>query len=335
MIPGDKAYYPGTDVLINKFDIRDPVAARAAEYKLASVRELELSAKPIEGNFDFKHLQAIHKHVFQDYYDWAGKIREVDFAKRNKDTGMVNKFVPKDVMFLKVEEFEKFLKDKNELKGLTKPEFVKAIAEVHTRLNEIHPFREGNGRSTRVYLTQLAREAGYEFDMSKVDKDRWNLASHKAQVQHDPKSSENKLPANQMEIRQIFHETMTPTMKHAFTVESREAAVRHYPQLKTAYDRLDAIAQVANKSSTPEVAQRIVEAEKQRIVQKLESGTVPQANPYFQGRIGHGASYEASKAHTAAVKQGYTPPGNSLARTGEYASTAAAGVERKAKSLRM
>lgn len=271
MIPGDKAVYPGTTVLVNKFNIKDAEAAHAIEYKFASVRELELAVSPIEGKFDFDHLQAIHKHVFQDMYDWAGEVRTVDFAKRNRTTGYVNRFVPGIVMDLKVEDFNKFIADHNQLKEMTKPEFVKAITEVHTMINELHPFREGNGRSTRIFLAHLAREAGFELNLEHVDKDRWNLASHTAQVQHHPREPGVRREPDKSEMHKIFAESLEPTMAHAFAHEARPDAVRVYPALKQAYARLDAISEHAQKSLPASAATRVIETEKARISERLQA----------------------------------------------------------------
>ncbi|HYD60562.1 MAG TPA: Fic family protein [Noviherbaspirillum sp.] len=285
MIPGDKAYYPGTDILINKFDIRDAAKLRSVEYKFAAAREIELRMRPIEGKFDFDHLKAIHKRLLGDVYEWAGKIREIDFAKPNRETGMKSKFMPAVVIDLKAEEFNKFVADRNQLKGLTKAEFVKAITEVHTKLNELHPFREGNGRSTRVFLTQLAKEAGFELDLSKIDRDRWNLASHRAMTQYDMHDESKRLVANQSDMRQIFHEAITPTLAHAFTVEKRADAVRFHPALDQAFARLDAIERFA-KGLPGGDASRLVDAERTRITAKLQEGKIPPLNPYLQGRFG-------------------------------------------------
>jgi cell filamentation protein len=286
MIPGDKACYPGTDVLMNKFDIRNFEQARAAEYKFAFAREVELKVKPIEGKFDFEHLKAIHKHLFQDMYAWAGEIRDIDFAKKSKETGMISRFIPTVVMDLKIEDFNKFMADNNQLKGLTKPEFVKAITEVQAKLNELHPFREGNGRSTRAFLTQLAKVAGYELDLTKIDKTRWNLASAQGMAQFDPKNEANRTIPNKSDIRQIFHESVKPTMAHAFAHEARAEAVKLYPALAQVFDRVDAIQSFANKMPGMEAGKRLVEAERARIAEKLQAGAVPPLNPYLQGRYG-------------------------------------------------
>lgn len=273
MIPGDKACYAGSDVLINKFGVKDAEIARAIEYKFASVRDLELSANPIEGEFNFSHLQKIHEHLFQDLYDWAGKTRTVDFAKRSKQTGLVSKFVPQMVMDLKIEEFDRFIVQNNRLRNLPKAEFVKQFAEVYTQLNELHPFREGNGRSTRIFLRELAKQAGYELSIEKIDGDRWNYASHKAMVQYDVKNPDVRLPPNKFEIRQIFHEILTPTREHAFRHETREAAIKHYPELKSVYDRLSDLEQNASKKLAPDKVEKLMKLEHQRIAEKLGAMT--------------------------------------------------------------
>ncbi len=69
-----KYCYPDTDVLINKLDIRDFDKLHIFERKLTMLRLLELLDKPINGKFDFKHLQAIHAYIFQDVYDWSMTI---------------------------------------------------------------------------------------------------------------------------------------------------------------------------------------------------------------------------------------------------------------------
>ncbi len=78
-----KYCYPGTDILINKLGIRDFDKLRALERKLTMLRLLELMDTPVNGKFDFKHLQDIYAYIFQDVYEWAGKVRTVDIAKGN------------------------------------------------------------------------------------------------------------------------------------------------------------------------------------------------------------------------------------------------------------
>ena len=78
----DKIYcYPDSDVLKNKLGIRDMGQIGRIEKRLTMLRILELVDKPIQGNFDLKHLQAIHKYIFQDVYEWAGKCQQGRNAK--------------------------------------------------------------------------------------------------------------------------------------------------------------------------------------------------------------------------------------------------------------
>ena len=75
--------YPGTNVLKNKLNIREQETLYIYERKLTMLRLRELIKKPISGEFNLEHLQAIHWYIFQDIYDWAGEIRKVEIAKQN------------------------------------------------------------------------------------------------------------------------------------------------------------------------------------------------------------------------------------------------------------
>ena len=77
-MPDKKYCYKDSDILINKFDIRDVKKLKLAERKLTMLRLLELFDDPIEGRFDLAHLQNIHRYIFQDIYEWSGEIRTID-----------------------------------------------------------------------------------------------------------------------------------------------------------------------------------------------------------------------------------------------------------------
>ena len=77
----DPYVYSGTDVLKNKPGLRDEGALRTFEYEQTASRAQDLNSKPIAGKFDLDHLKAIHKHLFQDVYEWAGEVRTVNFRK--------------------------------------------------------------------------------------------------------------------------------------------------------------------------------------------------------------------------------------------------------------
>lgn len=158
----DKVYcYPNSDVLVNKLNIKDIDRLHDAERRITMLRLDDLLNNPIKGNFDLKHLQSIHKYLFQDIYEWAGKIRIVDIAKSN--------------MFCKVqfidtqanEIFDK-LKSDNFLKGISREEFVKKAAYYFSEINALHPFREGNGRTQREFIRELALHQGYSVHFADI-----------------------------------------------------------------------------------------------------------------------------------------------------------------------
>ena len=148
-----KYCYPDSDVLVNKLDIRDPNKLQIFERKLTMLRLLELIDKPIEGKFDLKHLQAIHAYIFQDVYDWAGKIRTVDIAKGNTFCNVRFISSQADAIFSK-------LKEEYYLAGLEEYMFTKRLAYYFSEINALHPFREGNGRSQREFIRSLALKMG-------------------------------------------------------------------------------------------------------------------------------------------------------------------------------
>ena len=74
--------YEGTACLINKFGIKDDKQLSLVEGQITFAKGSELERNPIKGSFDFKHYKAIHKYLFDEIYDWAGKIRSVDMAKK-------------------------------------------------------------------------------------------------------------------------------------------------------------------------------------------------------------------------------------------------------------
>ena len=74
--------YPGTAILINKFDIRDEAKLNEVETVLVSARSAEWITAPAANTFDFAHYKAIHQFLFSDLYDWAGQIRTVNISKK-------------------------------------------------------------------------------------------------------------------------------------------------------------------------------------------------------------------------------------------------------------
>ena len=162
----DSYVYPGTSTLRNLRDIRDPEELRRFETRETFLRIEELQERPIEGNFDRAHLQAIHKHVFQDVYAWAGKPREgVDIAKPGSPYFAFSQhIVPSlDSVFAK-------LKAEHHLRGIEADAFSLRAGYYLGEINAVHPFREGNGRAQQEFVRELGERSGYRIEWSRVSR---------------------------------------------------------------------------------------------------------------------------------------------------------------------
>ena len=159
----DHYVYPDTGTLINKAEIRDQDALDAFEADATAVRMLELIESPVSGGFDLAHLQAIHRHVFQDVFEWAGELRDVDISRDGSTFGnwaLIGPYLDGLLAKLKQEYY---------LNGLAPEDFIPRLAWYMSEINAAHPFREGNGRTQRIFCAQLAEQAGYFIDFETLD----------------------------------------------------------------------------------------------------------------------------------------------------------------------
>lgn len=160
-----KYCYPGTDILINKFDERDPEKLTKLETIFTTRRMYQLYEKPIAGSFGLKHLQKIHRFIFKDVYPFAGEFRDEQISKGTTTFAHplhINSFGNDILKKLKNEQF---------LKGLDKEKFSERASYFLGEVNILHPFREGNGRVQREFFRLLALKNGYELDWSKISPD--------------------------------------------------------------------------------------------------------------------------------------------------------------------
>jgi cell filamentation protein len=162
----DTYCYPGTDVLRNKAELTDANELDAYEGELSTLRSIEILENPIAGQFDLAHLQRIHLALFQDVYEWAGKIRTVDISRGN------SRFA--NVRFIESAANELFnqLARENWLKELDASTLSAGLAHYLSEINALHPFREGNGRVQRIFISQLSQEAGYQLDYSDLEQEQ-------------------------------------------------------------------------------------------------------------------------------------------------------------------
>lgn len=159
-----KYCYENSNVLVNLQGIYEQEKLAAIERKATYLRVGQLEQTPCKGNLDYQHLKDIHKAIFQDIYEWAGKERIVDIAKSNMFCR---------VMFINdmaSDIFEKY-QNENYLLGDTKEHISERLAFYLGEINALHPFREGNGRSQREFIRCAASVAGYQMNWSQVSPD--------------------------------------------------------------------------------------------------------------------------------------------------------------------
>lgn len=215
-----------TGTFKNRLGINNAEDLHKAEYIASSNRARELRENPIPGNYDLTHMSAVHKHLMQDVYDWAGKTRTLNFSKKDAfEKDWTTKFAPaKDLENLS-KQISDELKEKNFLKNLDKDSFVKELTNTYTKINYLHPFPEGNGRATQELMGQLAKNAGYEINYKGVGKIIWNHAAARSQEQTHLKTGETR-PGDPTLMQQVFQQIVKPI--------KREQEISSKPLVKAA-----------------------------------------------------------------------------------------------------
>jgi cell filamentation protein len=218
---------PDGFTLKNKFGETDEgkLAVLEADAVRRRLFELELEP-PAAGNFDAEHLKAIHGHLFQDAYEWAGHTRDerVTLSDGTIATEPIlskpdgQPFLAGPAIPAALDDIGAKLRESDNLRGLSREEFAERAADVMIELNNVHPFREGNGRTQRTFIRELAKEAGHNLDFSVVSQERMVQASIAAHEQNDPSM-----------MRRMFDEISNP---------ERAALLRDgIEKLQAAFDR--------------------------------------------------------------------------------------------------
>ncbi|MDR3423786.1 MAG: Fic family protein [Alphaproteobacteria bacterium] len=162
---------PQTGVLKNLLGITTEDELEKAEATFAGIRSYELAQNPIKGSFDLEHMKAIHGYMFKDLYEWAGECRDIDISKGDNFFAHHNHIeaAAKSI-------FDKLAKEKH-LDGLSKTDFCERAAFYLGEINALHPFREGNGRVQREFISYLAYANGYYIEWKNIDQDEMIEAS--------------------------------------------------------------------------------------------------------------------------------------------------------------
>ncbi|MCB5364696.1 Fic family protein [Pusillimonas sp. CC-YST705] len=166
----DSYTHAESGVLKNRFNLYDAHELARVESGLFALRAAQLALKPIGGHFDLAHLQAIHKHLFGDVYEWAGELRSVDISKGTTRFAHHARIAPQAALLSQAFQAE------HELRGLAIAPFCKRAAHYLAEWNVLHPFREGNGRSMREMFGLLAHACGYHISWHQIAPERFLAA---------------------------------------------------------------------------------------------------------------------------------------------------------------
>jgi cell filamentation protein len=170
----DPYVYPGTSVLRNLRDIRDPALLSEFEADATARRLRQLENKPLSGRFDARHIQAIHHHIFQDVYEWAGDFRTVSISKSGDPFAFPQHIVSS------LDKTCGELKRERHLAGSDLERFASRSAYYLGEINAIHPFREGNGRTQREFIRELGVKNGLMIDWRQVSREEMIEASRRS-----------------------------------------------------------------------------------------------------------------------------------------------------------
>jgi cell filamentation protein, protein adenylyltransferase len=168
-------------VLANKLGLVSASELRDAENDLLEFRVAELRASPVivRQTFDMAHLRAMHRHLFQDVYEWAGQLRTVGIAKNGES------FVPPLNIAQPLSHVAARIDASDRLLNIAEDEVASEIAYLYDYTNYAHPFREGNGRTQREFFDQLLALSGRGLAWDTIDMTRLHEACHNARVEVD------------------------------------------------------------------------------------------------------------------------------------------------------
>lgn len=155
--------YKNSNVLVNKFNITNQNRLENVERRIVLNNLYELRSNQYIGEFDITHFTTIHKMLFEDIYPFAGLFRTENIAKDNFRFAEWNYIESELIRILSELKNEEYLKNKD------KKELSIRLAYYMSELNVLHPFREGNGRTIREFIRQLAFINGYILDFEKYE----------------------------------------------------------------------------------------------------------------------------------------------------------------------
>ncbi|WP_018870867.1 Fic family protein [Thioalkalivibrio sp. ALgr3] len=174
-MPVEPETWPGTNVYINHLGLKDRRELAEAEASLTWVRIEEYRDRPHRpATFDLEHLCHIHHQIFQDLYDWAGHIRSFDIRKGYCE------FTPAGSIERYAHQIHTELAEQDFLRGLDREPFTRNLARYYDLINRLHPFPEGNGRTQRLFIEDLAAFSGVSVNWDLVP--QWQIVETAVQA---------------------------------------------------------------------------------------------------------------------------------------------------------
>lgn len=167
---------PATGILRNLVGARTQRELDALEADLSNARGHELLDSSPRPTGDLEEFRGIHRQLFQDVYDWAGEIRTVDIRK-NVDGAQF--FLPVVMIERSAGFAADELRDDGMLRGMSRERFVDRLSYHYDQWNYVHPFREGNGRTQRIFWNRVAEDAGWRLDWTRTTAEE-NIAASRA-----------------------------------------------------------------------------------------------------------------------------------------------------------
>lgn len=165
----DPYLYPGLNVMRNRLGIHQFFFKQKTAYEMTALRAATIELGPLVRGLP--HLCAIHRQLYQDIFDWAGQLREVDIYQG--DTRFCHfAYIEKEGNALMQD-----LEEEGYLVGLAHEKFVERLAHYYCEINVLHPFRLGSGLAQRIFFEQLALHAGYALSWQGIAVETWKQAN--------------------------------------------------------------------------------------------------------------------------------------------------------------
>ena len=248
----------------NKHGITNEEELKRVWYQTADARIKQLHdqpLKPASGTADLAYMQAIHHHINQDTFTWAGKLRDVNMMKAGETRPV---FTHSEQIEAHAASVTDAYRKAGHFEGMEKPEFVSSFTGFAGEWNRIHPFREGNGRANKVFLAHVADRAGYALQLDRISKDDWNQA-FREEAQGSPER-----------LRAALDRAIRPARSVAFETLSEAESTKRHPELARLHAYVKQTADTARAAGmSADLVQVATDRLRGRIVATLDTGKVP------------------------------------------------------------